>query len=846
MMSKKKEAFRLHLFAASILKGEKAELNTLSNDELREVLREIQVLTNRQQQEEKKSADSTDPSLENNRSQRNGAADTTCGISSQQFANVMGLSQSDIDANQSTSFILSAHPEIMGTIKQITHQMYPADTSPLKDIARLIHENGVIYHTHQVACETNFQGKPAVQITHIEGKKSEAPPLYLHTFFEDSGLGVLLQDGSGRILACNTNILAGLGYQQKELLGKRLAGLTPYHTDGFLHEMEQSLIQDEIDVYEHEIQLLRRDRSTMHCNLAGTTVRASNHSSTFILSIFEDISYKITSEETLLTAQIEIESILDNTSEMISLLEPGLNIKWVNRPAAEWSGFNSNEISGKQCHNVWGQSNNPCPGCPVDEVKRTRKKQRFNLQLPGNKNLSIQVSPVLSKDGSVCGLVETATDTSINKRLEAILTHHLEMEVLTSDLSTRFIALNVDHTEREIENTLEKLGKLMRNSRCYLMKYGEEKKDFSILNEWREDGLDNLTPTFSRDISAIIKWHINEFGNFDNIYISTIDELPTDIQNNRQYWEEAQVLPLLLMPVKFEGELAGCLGLSQQQVDDEWLLYDSYMLSYVTEIFAGALFRQDNFNRLRQNEQKFRLLADAIHTGIIIHRNEHILYANLAAEQLTGFTTSEIEQTNLVQSILTGSQIENKQQITPQENSTVTFFITKNGNPCWIDYQTAPICIEGQPASLLAFVDITQRIHFENALKESEEIFRSFIEESYDGMALVDEQGKVIVWNSSMQQITGLKPVDVLGKPLWKIITSISTREAETVSLGKYYRNSIQSIMDTGNTSFGKDIIENTIIRSNGEKTHHAIIDFSCQNPKRLDGRQYRARYHRT
>ena len=59
--------------------------------------------------------------------------------------------------------------------------------------------------------------------------------------------------------------------------------------------------------------------------------------------------------------------------------------------------------------------------------------------------------------------------------------------------------------------------------------------------------------------------------------------------------------------------------------------------------------------------------------------------------------------------------------------------------------------------------DITKRKRDEfqrevalQALRESEEKFRSFIEQSSEGVALLDEAGRVIEWNQTQEQITGI------------------------------------------------------------------------------------------
>jgi CheY-like chemotaxis protein len=62
-----------------------------------------------------------------------------------------------------------------------------------------------------------------------------------------------------------------------------------------------------------------------------------------------------------------------------------------------------------------------------------------------------------------------------------------------------------------------------------------------------------------------------------------------------------------------------------------------------------------------------------------------------------------------------------------------------------------------------------QRRQAEEALRGSEQKFRSFVQESSEGFTLVDEQGAIIEWNHAREKMTGLAASQVLGRPLWDI-----------------------------------------------------------------------------
>ncbi len=97
--------------------------------------------------------------------------------------------------------------------------------------------------------------------------------------------------------------------------------------------------------------------------------------------------------------------------------------------------------------------------------------------------------------------------------------------------------------------------------------------------------------------------------------------------------------------------------------------------------------------------------------------------------------------------------------------------------------------------------EITDRIHAEIEVKESEERFRSIFEQGYDGIVLLDARGYVIAWNRAMTAMTGMNEDIVVGHPFWEIQQELSGNHRHHQRLN-LWRNRIERYRENGTADF--------------------------------------------
>ena len=124
----------------------------------------------------------------------------------------------------------------------------------------------------------------------------------------------------------------------------------------------------------------------------------------------------------------------------------------------------------------------------------------------------------------------------------------------------------------------------------------------------------------------------------------------------------------------------------------------------------------------------------------------------------------------------------------------------------------------------------TRRIGQADALlRESEEKFRCVVTQLPNGIVLTDERGRVIEWNHSQEQISGISAAEAQGQALWELETRMAPTEGRPPAFGEQARAVVQEITATGQVPQAIQSREQEIQWADGALRHTQVDVFSIQ-----------------
>src|SRR4029077_7397984 len=164
----------------------------------------------------------------------------------------------------------------------------------------------------------------------------------------------------------------------------------------------------------------------------------------------------------------------------------------------------------------------------------------------------------------------------------------------------------------------------------------------------------------------------------------------------------------------------------------------------------------------------FNILENASDVMYTHDGQGNFTWVNGAAERVSGYTRDELLNMNILD-LLVPEQVptvrarwaERSQGELP--TPFTADIIIKDGSRRTLEVGHCLISDDGQSSSILSIGrDVTNHVAADQALRESEERFRAFVEQSSDVLSLLDEQGKVIYQSQSITRHLGYLPEELV------------------------------------------------------------------------------------
>lgn len=171
---------------------------------------------------------------------------------------------------------------------------------------------------------------------------------------------------------------------------------------------------------------------------------------------------------------------------------------------------------------------------------------------------------------------------------------------------------------------------------------------------------------------------------------------------------------------------------------------------------------------LRESEERYRGLVNTSPLGIAIHQEGKFVLVNDYMLKMTGYEEEEIIGKSVLDIIVPSERKHIAKRISEMIRSGEPApaieerILSKDGRTLYAMVAGAPITYQGKPAVEVSAIDISNIKKMEKAREESEKKFRSVIEQSNDGIYVLQDN-RFVFTNNRFAEITGYQQEDLSG-----------------------------------------------------------------------------------
>jgi PAS domain S-box-containing protein len=192
--------------------------------------------------------------------------------------------------------------------------------------------------------------------------------------------------------------------------------------------------------------------------------------------------------------------------------------------------------------------------------------------------------------------------------------------------------------------------------------------------------------------------------------------------------------------------------------------------------------------KIRESEQRFRMMAENIHDGLIIMENNIIVFVNRRIAEITGYSFDEISKMHPLSIVSPEDKEAADWKIQKMEkgddglNELQMWILRKDRQRRFVSARISAVQHSHTRYAFIILTDITELKTNEAALKDSEQRFRMMAENIQDGLIIV-ENGNFVFANHRIADISGYSNKELIHMKSADLVSSEDHEKIEEIVL---------------------------------------------------------------
>lgn len=596
------------------------------------------------------------------------------------------------------------------------------------------------------------------------------------------GDGVISTDLKGCIQSMNAVAQSLTGWSESQAKGKKLETvfkIVNANTRKTVENPIKEVLETGSVVYltKHTV-LIANDGREFEIADSAAPIKDKKGNTTGVVLVFRDVTHESLLESQSKKNERLLKDMFDSINDGISVLDKELNILAVN----DWMKDrfrNHVPFEGKKCYEVYRKNDRPCESCPSLKAFESGQSHCVDVAFPDEENpkewKNISAYPIKDESGEITGVIEYVKDISEWKFAEKELYRSVNFQKLVGRISSGFIMLSSQETDKEVQKALQEIGQFTGLDRVYVFLFNENESTMHLSNEWAASEIESL-PNSNLSVSIDdFSTHFQQLKSNQDIYIPSFQSLPKEEQFDCKNILNPDVQSVLWVPMPIRERVIGFLGFDAIRMERSWSPEERSMMKMLGETIGHILERKRIQFKLENSELKHRAFLENF-LGIVYQVSLKTFKPTFfygQVEAITGYTSSDFiegkvqwrdfihpEDFQMIQ------EYEFRVMKEPGFVSDMEFrMVDRYGNVHWVRNIARLYRLDQDQMYLHGAVyDITQGKQAQQSLLQSEANLKSFFNTNIEFSWVVDLDGHIIDVNETVEKRLGWKKQELIGQ----------------------------------------------------------------------------------
>ncbi|MGC9517817.1 MAG: PAS domain S-box protein [Methanomicrobiales archaeon] len=555
---------------------------------------------------------------------------------------------------------------------------------------------------------------------------------YYKTIFENTGMAMAIVEEDTKFSLVNSEFEKITGYSKEEILGKSgLKLIFNEEKDKLIKYHKLRLSHPERAPQNYEVKVVDKKGNFKDVLITATIIPGTKKT---LLSVL-DITEKKRSRNILKDREKQLSLLTDNMADIIGQISPSWKIEYISPSIKKILGYNVEDFKGKTIFEFM-------------ELVHKQEKEMIKKIFPKLKN----------KKHSISIEYRNKTSKGNYKWIEAVFSPIY----YKNEFNGYIFSLRDIEKRKKVENKLKKSEESYRTI-----------VDTANEGIWVMDK-DFITIYVNRKMAEMLGYITHEMVNRRITDFMLEEELADNelrLKNRvlgirEQYerkfyhkdgsirWLIVSATPLQDSRGNFAGSFAMCTDLTEEKTTKKILKERESRLSAIFDLAGIAMGLSDADGRMIETNRYFHEML-----GYTDEELKKFTYKDVTHPD--DLNTTEQHLKDLISGKIDSYRIEKR-------------YIRKDCKVIWVDLSVTPIRDEKNNflSYIAAAVDITELKKAENALRESENYYRTIFENTGTASIIIEKDSTISLVNSESEKLFGYTKKEIEGKLSWKKFVS--------------------------------------------------------------------------